>query len=380
MSITGNIKTMQLAELLQWLSQGQKTGTLVFDNGQIEKRVFFRDGMITSSASTDPKEYLGHFLVSHGFITEEQLSEGMKRQAATKVLLGKILVELGAIAERDLHRMLRMKAEESIYEIFTWREGDFRFIEEVPQSPMVPINLDVTAIVLEAMRRLDEWQRIHEVILTPHAIPVIVAPVDDAELGPGDRHILSMVDDNRTVEEICLQTHSSNFYASQVLYEQWKQGRLKVVNPKLPTGSTTTLPIAVDAPALMRMGQTYLQNGDYERSVRHYRAARSLDPENKQVLGATQKAEEQMKAELQKMGVALTSIPTLSRKMEELTTVAISPQEGFILSRINGTYDIQSILKISPMPPLEAQIVFWKLLRAGHITLRQPPPPPIPKR
>ena len=35
---------MQLAELLQWLSQGQKTGTLVFDNGQIEKRVFFRDG------------------------------------------------------------------------------------------------------------------------------------------------------------------------------------------------------------------------------------------------------------------------------------------------------------------------------------------------
>ena len=55
MSITGNIKTMQLAELLQWLSQSQKTGTLVFDNGQVEKRVFFRDGMIISSASTDPK-------------------------------------------------------------------------------------------------------------------------------------------------------------------------------------------------------------------------------------------------------------------------------------------------------------------------------------
>ena len=45
-----------------------------------------------------------------------------------------------------------------------------------------------------------------------------------------------------------------------------------------------------------------------------------------------------------------------------------------MLTRINGSYDIQSILKISPMPPLEAQIVFWKLLRAGHITLRVPPP------
>ena len=56
MSIAGNLKTMELSELLQWLSQAQKTGTLVCDNGQVEKRIFFRDGMIISSASTDPKE------------------------------------------------------------------------------------------------------------------------------------------------------------------------------------------------------------------------------------------------------------------------------------------------------------------------------------
>jgi hypothetical protein len=372
MSITGNIKTMQLAELLQWLSQSQKTGTLVFDNGQVEKRVFFRDGMVISSASTDPKEYLGHFLVSHGFITEEQLSEGMKRQAAKKVLLGRILVEMGAIAESDVHRMLRMKAEESIYEIFTWAAGDFRFIEEVPVTPMVQMTLDVTALVLEAMRRLDDWKRIREVIHSPRAVPVSLGHPLDPELDAGARLILSMVNDDRTVEEICLQSHSSDFYASQVLFDQWKVGKLKVVNPKSLSASAT-LPIAVDAPALLRLGQTYLQNGDYERAVRHHRAARSLDPDNKHVLGTVQKAEERMKGELEKMGVALNSIPTLSRKMEELTTVAISPQEGFILSRINGNYDIQSILKISPMPPLEAQIVFWKLLRAGHITLRVPP-------
>lgn len=378
MSITGNIKTMQLAELLQWLSQSQKTGTLVFDNGQVEKRVFFRDGLIISSASTDPKEYLGHFLVSHGFITEEQLSEGMRRQAATKVLLGRILVEMGAIAEADVHRMLRMKAEESIYEIFSWQQGDFRFLEEVPATPMVPMSMDVTGLVLEAMRRLDEWKRIREVIHSPRAVPVLVATIDDPDLDPGQRLILSMVNDDRSVEDICLETHSSDFYASQVLFERWKTGHLKVVNPKSPAVSQT-LPIAVDAPALLRLAQTYLQNGDYERAVRHYRAARSLDPENKQVVGTVQKAEERMKGELEKMGVALNSIPTLSRKMEELTTVAISPQEGFILSRINGAYDIQSILKISPMPPLEAQIVFWKLLRAGHITLRQPPPAKAPR-
>ncbi|MCP4657088.1 MAG: DUF4388 domain-containing protein, partial [bacterium] len=69
MGISGNLKTMVLAELLQWLSQGQKTGTLVIDNGKIEKKIFFAEGVIISSASTDPKEYLGHFLASHGHIS-----------------------------------------------------------------------------------------------------------------------------------------------------------------------------------------------------------------------------------------------------------------------------------------------------------------------
>ncbi len=34
MSITGNLKTMELAELLQWLSGARKTGTLVVDIAQ----------------------------------------------------------------------------------------------------------------------------------------------------------------------------------------------------------------------------------------------------------------------------------------------------------------------------------------------------------
>ena len=54
MSITGNLKTMELAELLQWLSGAQKTGTLVVENGRVTKQIFFRDGMIVSSASTRP--------------------------------------------------------------------------------------------------------------------------------------------------------------------------------------------------------------------------------------------------------------------------------------------------------------------------------------
>jgi len=47
---------MELAELLQWLSSALKTGTLVVDNGKVEKQIVFRDGKLISSSSSDPSE------------------------------------------------------------------------------------------------------------------------------------------------------------------------------------------------------------------------------------------------------------------------------------------------------------------------------------
>ena len=49
--------------------------------------------------------------------------------------------------------------------------------------------------------------------------------------------------------------------------------------------------------------------------------------------------------------------------------LAGGPDEGFVLSRINGSMDIGTILKISPMPRIEAQIVLLRLRDAGHIEL-----------
>src|SRR5688572_27306400 len=157
MGIVGNLRTMQLEELLQWLSQSQKNGTLEIVHGPVEKKIFFKEGLILSSASNRPEEYLGHFLVSHGLITEAQLARAIESQQQSRMLLGMILVNNGAISEQELSRMLRIKAEESIYDVFSWPEGDFRFLDDVlPESAMVPMRMDVTGIVMEGVQRVDE--------------------------------------------------------------------------------------------------------------------------------------------------------------------------------------------------------------------------------
>jgi hypothetical protein len=42
MGLSGNLQTMLPGDLLQWLSLGQKTGTLVITNKRVEKKIFFR--------------------------------------------------------------------------------------------------------------------------------------------------------------------------------------------------------------------------------------------------------------------------------------------------------------------------------------------------
>jgi hypothetical protein len=372
MGIVGNLRTMQLEELLQWLSQSRKTGTLEIKTDKVEKKIFFREGQIVSTASTRPEEYLGHFLVSHGLISETALAKAIELQEATGMLLGKILVTKEILKEADLHQMLKLKSEESIYDIFSWPEGEFRFLDDaLPHAQsMVPMVLDVTAILMEGVQRVDEFRRIRQLVPSQDAIPVQIYEWELKHEDPGTRQILDLINDERTVEEIRLQTHSSEFHVCKVLYDQWSKGRLKVIKPRWreQTGAFHTAPNGpLTGEALLAAGTRYLEEQDYEHALRHLRAARSLDPENQDIQEALTNGEKSIRKSIEATGVTLTSVPSLAISFDQLTSAKISPQEGFMLTRLNGTYDIQSILKITPMPQLDALLVFWKLKKGGYI-------------
>ena len=466
MGISGNLKTMVLAELLQWLSMGQKTGTLVIENQgkKITKRVFFDDGVIISSASTDPKEYLGRFLASHGFIPEETVNEALANQKKERQLLGKILVNMGAISEEDLHQMLRLKAEESIYDIFTWEEGEFEFLDDqLPEETMIKMQLDVQGIVLEGTRRVDEWSRIREVIPSDLAVPVtVVESFDDLELDDIDRTLLDWIDDDRSVEDISNEAQISLFAVATVIAQQVQEGRVKVVRPRIievevrvpiedADGPKTAAPAEVPPPGavpqhghpmpqmmqpppqyamppmyaqqpmqgypaqqapgappvsmpggrtlhfasntpggnplpgpaptpaapapsseaerLLLEAQQALDRGELDKALKTFRQAKEAPGNDSGTATVVETGEGKIRSALERAGVAMSSVPKLRCGMEELTKLDISPQEGFMLTRVDGSFDIKSILKMSPMPAIDAQMLFWKLKQAGHVDL-----------
>ena len=371
MTIVGKLETMSLPDILQWLASNQATGTLVVSDGQAEKSIFFRSGRVISSASSDPTEYLGHFLVSHRFITEADLAEAVREQGHSGALLGHVLVRRGAISREDLDRMLVLKSEESLFQLFNWQQGDFQFRDdELPPYEMVPISLDVTSLLLEGMQRQDEWVTIREVVPSALAVPVTIGDplhgVDHSE--PRVRAILRAIDDDRSIEDICLETHTSEYMVSKVVWERVRDGVVKVVRPRRSPQPPVEAAVG-DASGLVDRARALVASNDYDLAARHLRAAGSLEPHDHLLKQTIQAVELDIRDRLRDEGLVDDAVPRLDRPLEQLANEVLSPEEGFVLSRINGVSDVVSIVKISPLPELEARLVFWKLMAAGFVAL-----------
>lgn len=361
---------MQLAELLQWLSMGQKTGTLLIEGHGIEKRIYFQTGRINSSSSSDQREYLGHFLVSHGYITEEELKMAMQVQEESHILLGRILVMINAINEVDLLRLMCKKAEEAIYDVFLWEEGNFEFVDgELPDLKMVPLSLDVTGIVMEGMRRYDEWQRIRLRVPDSQTIPKIVKPLNLDELTEQEKLIVPYVDGQRTIEAIALQTHSAEFSVARMVFAGLGDGTMGIVEK--PTRQRATAATGEnDVEVFLERGRAQMKK-DPNKAYRMFKVAAELDPADGRVVEAIREAERGIRAALEKTGVTGEKIPELAIPMSQLTNMTLSPHEGFVLSRINGAWDVKSIMKISPMKEVEVLVIFDKFMREGLIRFKK---------
>ena len=373
MGITGNLRTMALSELLQWLSLGAKNGTLLVEGHGIEKRIYFQNGRVASSSSSDQREYLGHFLVAHGYITEEELKMAMEVQEESSILLGKILVMINAISENDLLRLMRKKAEESIYDVFLWEEGDFEFIDnELPDQKMIPLSLDVTGIILEGLRRYDEWKRIRETLPTMAVVPRITRPLAFDRLSDQQKLIVPYVNGQRSIEEIAVQTHNSEFVVARMIYAGIRDGTMAVhqrsIGVEAPVAPRDR---AAEIDQLVRRGREALAS-DPEGAWKLFRSAADLDPSDGRPRDAMRAAEDRLRARLAAEGVELHRVPVLKVPLDRLTSFNFTPNEGFVLSRINGSWDVKSILQISPIREIEVLLVFHRLLRDGVIEWRRP--------
>jgi hypothetical protein len=370
MSLTGNLRTMDLPEVLQWIAGGRKTGTLQIDRGSVQKRIGFVDGIIETSWSNDPRESLGQFLVRDALITEEQLFKALLRQEKEGRLIGMILVGDGAVSEADLRRALQLKVGETIYDLFLWPEGQFEFKDgDLPKLPGISVELPVMGVIMEGARRLDEWSRIRTVFPTagtsfnvPQGVP---ADVTDRE----ERRFLELAKSGRTLLAIALETRRSEFDTACRAFDLHQRGLLAVarVQDTLPTGDATSLIREL----LSMAAERYVQKR-YDKAMEAYEQVLAVDRLNQDAKKGLVSVIEARTRERALRNVHLDQVPVLLLDFKELTMQDLDAQEGFVVSRVNGQWDVHSILKLCPMTEEDALMIFARLLERGVIELRKP--------
>jgi hypothetical protein len=319
--------------------------------------------------------------MSHGYITEPELMKAMQVQSDSNIFLGKILVMIDVIDEESLQRLMRRKAEEAIYDIFLWREGEFAFVDdELPTMEMIPLQVDVTGLIMEGTRRVDEWQRIRLIIPNETMIPVIVKPVDTDDLDEAQKMIVAAIDGKRSIADMVLESRSSMFMVSETLYRLVREGSVQLVDaqPAKAAAVRDEQRVSGQVPAfreedevdsLVQRAQQALRAKEYEKVQRLLRAAENIDPNHAKVRSATRGAEAAILADLHRQGLVAERVPRVAKSFEEITEMNFTPNEGFILSRINGQWDIGSLIKISPIREPDAMLIFYKLWRDGIIAL-----------
>ena len=158
MPVAGNLGTMSISELLQWIAQGRKTGTLQVTTGDGNAQIAFDAGAIVFSASSRLENALGRLLIKKGVLTEEAHDRALELRAKSGIALGKVLHDLNLVREDEILQMMKLKAEDEIYGIFLCQDGEFRFIEQLPELELLPLRIDVTKAVLKVSQRLDEGE------------------------------------------------------------------------------------------------------------------------------------------------------------------------------------------------------------------------------
>lgn len=375
MGIHGTLKTMSVSDLLQFLAAGRKTGTLKIGRGSIVKEIYLDDGTIVGSHSNDPKELLGQMLLHYGKIQEANLQAAMEIQRQSGGKLGTILSSRGFVSQQDVIEVLRTRTLEIIYDLFIWEEAEFEFFDNAPLPvDLIRIEVDATTVTLEGIYRIDEWSRYRKVIPSDRTF-FELAPGWTQSLNESKevREVLYHVEKRLTAAEICYNMHTSLFHACVLLFDLIDKGTIKVAGEAPPPELTTdlsTLNLPRTVPELLKLARAELKENNAENALAIIHAALEQEAQTIEVHHLRDETEKEYIRQIYRSGLSRRAVPTILVTTEQLESERLGPQEGFVLSRITGESDIDSIVSICPFREADSLRMIKKLLDGGIIGIK----------
>ena len=371
MAIHGTLTTMSVPDLLQFLEAGRKTGILKFARGKVLKQIYFEKGIIVGSHSNDPAEYLGQVLIHYGKLDEARLQAAMEVQRQSGGRLGEILVAQGLLSATDVLEILRTRTLEIIYDLFLWDEAQFEFFDNEPfPDDLIRIGVQPASVIMDSAYRIDEWARYRSVIPSDRCILELGSGwTSSLSFGKEVRQVLYFVEKRMSVAEICYNMHASAFHVYGQLYELVRDGVARITGeaPETTAPAEEVVELIQTVSELLWAARSELDNGKPEIALPLIQKILEQEPKNAEAQGLLMLAEGDFVRKVYESSFSRQAVPKLLVAPENLTLDGIGSQEGFVLSRINGAWDIESILSICPFREADSLRMIKTLLDKGII-------------
>lgn len=367
MSFAGDVHSFDVFDLLAWIQGRRRSGILLMTRLSTKKRLAFRDGFLDWSSCNDPRETIGQALVREKLITEEALFTALLKQETDRRRLGEILIGDELLTEQQLMNTLRTNAEAHLYDLFLWADGRFEFDEsKAPKEAPSDLRIDLRTLLEEGRHRRERWRELRKRFPTSE---MTFKPLGDVEQvsNPARRQLLTLAKDGKTLAAMSLQARRSQYDTALLIAGLCDEGLLAVES--VETDVTETDPVAL-IEALLAGAEMRLKEGRFDFALEAYERVLALDGVNQAAKkGLLAVVEARRKAKVAAT-VPLDKIPVLRLGAMALAKESFDSQEGFVLSRVNGQWDIRSILKLCPIPEDDALVIFTRLLERNVISLR----------
>ena len=162
----GKISDFSIPDIFQLVSSQEKSGSLSISGDDRVTIFLFSGGRIVDVQPDrrESKSLLGTMLRDAGYLTDSELKRFLASQGTGGKKIGEILVEKGKIPKEVVARYLVLQIKESLFDVLTLREGEYRF-EGFAVRPAAwggeSIRPDV--LLMEGMQFLDEYPRYREI-------------------------------------------------------------------------------------------------------------------------------------------------------------------------------------------------------------------------
>lgn len=249
MALKGNLRDFSTTQLLNLINLARKTGTLSIQTDADSAQMSFREGkLIYAYMGNENGNHLAQILQNSGKLSAEQ-AQVIQSHAEGKSdkEIGHLLVTARRVTQNDIIQSVRQNVLDTVYKLFTWGEGLFRFdANKLPNSGYITIPIDLESVIMEGSRRLKEWEILQDELpdldVALRFMDRPDARLRNINLTVEEWRVVSFVNPRNSIRQIAKANNLSDFEIRRIVYGMLQAGLVEFVNkpkPALDKSKTT---------------------------------------------------------------------------------------------------------------------------------------------